>query len=74
MPGCTRTSQFLLAPVLLFIALARRLQIDAEKSRTDQGKNNRGSDRAENVGYGVSDRHRIQQFPGFLGREAEAMD
>ena len=73
-PGRAGTAGFLLAAVLLLIPLARRLKIDAKERRAEQRQNNGGSDGSENVGDGVGDRHRIQYFLGFLGRQAEAVD
>ena len=59
-PGRAGAADFLLAPVLLLIALAGCLEVDAKQRRTDQRQDNRGSDRSENVGDGVGHRHRIQ--------------
>ena len=59
-PGRAGTAGFLLAAVLLLIALAGRLKVDAEQRRTDQRQNDGGSDGSENVGDGVGHRHRIQ--------------
>jgi len=73
-PGCARAAQFFLAAVLLFVAFAGGLKIDAEQGRAEQGKNNRGSDRAEDVGDSVSHRHPIQELLGFFGRQAKAVD
>ena len=73
-PGRAGTARFLLAPMLFLVALARRLEIDAEQGRAEQRENECGSDRAENVGDGVGDRHRVQELLGFLRRQAEAVD
>ena len=73
-PGCAGTAQLLLAAVLLLVALARGLEIDAEQGRAEQGKNNRGPDRAEDVGDGIGDRHRVQELLGLFGRQTEAVD
>ena len=43
-------------------------------SRAEQGDDHRGSDRAEDVGDGIGDRHAVEQVLGFLGRQAEAVD
>ena len=61
MPGRAGAADFLLAAVLLLVALAGRLEIDAEQRRAEQREDDRGADGAENVGDGVGHRHRIEQ-------------
>ena len=73
-PGRPGPADRLLAAVLLLVALARLFKIDAEQSRAEQGDDDRGSDRAEDVGYGIGDRHAVEQVLGFLGRQPEAVD
>jgi hypothetical protein len=74
-PGGAGATRLLLASsVLLLVALARGLEIDPEQGRADQRQHNRGSDRAEDVGDGIRDRHRIEQFLGFIRRKTEAVD
>ena len=64
----------LLAPVLLLVALARGLEIDAEQRRAEQRNDDGRSDRAEDVGHRIGDRHGVQQLLGLLGRQAETVD
>ncbi len=74
-PGRAGTARFFLpASVLLLVALARGLEIDAEQGRAEQRQDDRGPDRAEDVGDGIGDRHRIQQLLGFVRRQLEAVD
>jgi hypothetical protein len=66
-PGRAGAAGLLLAAVLLFVALARGFEIDAEQRRPEQGQDDRRANGAENVGHGISDRHGIQQLFGRVG-------
>src|SRR5215475_4083099 len=59
-PSRTGAAEFLLAPVLLFVAFACCRQINPQERRSYQRQNDRGSDRAENVRDRIGDRHPIQ--------------
>ena len=75
MPGGTGTADLLLAAVLLLVTLCRPLR---DRCRAAAGPmqrdDDRGADRAEDIGDGVGDRHRIEELLGLFRRKAEAVD
>ena len=73
-PGRPGPADRLLAAVLLLISLAGLFKIDAEQNRAEQSDDDGGSDRTEDVGDCVGDRHAVEQVLGFLGRQPEAVD
>ncbi|MDT4873810.1 hypothetical protein FQZ97_1090740 [compost metagenome] len=73
-PSGSRSAHFLLAALLRLVAFAFRFQVDTHERRTDQGQHDGRSDRAENIGDRIGDRHRIQQPLGLFRCQTETID
>ena len=54
------------------VCLAGRHQIDAEHLGAELGEQDRRADRAEDVGYGVGDRHCVERRLGLVRWQAQA--
>ena len=74
MPGCASAAGNFLAAVLFFVLLACRFKIDAEQGWAYQCDDHGRTDRAEDVGNSVRNRHGVEQICGLLWRQAKAID
>ena len=73
-PGRAGAAGLFRSAMLRLVALALRLEIDAQEGRAEERQNDRRADRAEDVGHGIGDRHGVEQSLGLLGRQSETVD
>jgi hypothetical protein len=74
LPSGPRTTELLLASVLLFVSRAGGFEVDAEERRAEERDNDGRPDGPEDIRDGIRDRHGIEYGLGLIGRQVQAGD